>query len=297
MSTINSVRWYFNCKKWLPSKDEFLMAMSCIQEDEREKAMKFVYKKDVKSKVIGRLMLRRCISAMLGLSDDEISLRRSDKERPELAPDCYSKYKQNSLVDRPFDFNLSHDGDYCVVAGDWAEKVGIDLSRVRLERDKPIQRYFETMARIFSDQEWSYIQGDRDEQLRDEDRLFRFHRVWALKESLVKADGSGITTDLRRFTFYCPTRNLRPESIISDTSVSIDGKEARKWIFEETLLDDQHIVSVALFNDAISNMRPYPLSKAYPIVKSFKDLITVKDTYDVDESYWTAYLRKEEGKS
>lgn len=291
MSQVYSVRWYFNCKKWIPCKDEFLMAISCVQEEEREKIMKYAYKKDVKSKIIGRLMLRHCVSTMLGVCDDEVSLIRSEKERPQLSSDFVSKYKQTNSIVKSFDFNLSHDGDYCVVAGDWIDKVGIDITSVRI---KPVQRYFELMRKTFSEPEWLFIQGEANDQ--DADKLFRFHRLWALKESLLKAEGSGITTNLRRFIFHCPTKNLTPGRLINDTQVIIDGKEGHKWMFEESLLDNRHIVSVALYgNDDDLNTRRNTHYDQLTL-KTIEDLIPKKHSSNIDESYWKIFVDKEEGK-
>ena len=74
----------------------------------------------------------------------------------------------------------------------------------------------------------------------------KFYRFWCLKESFVKAEGSGLGWNLQRLSFHCLTPELNSNRIITDTSLEIDGTLQGDWQFEEHLLNINHWVSVAL---------------------------------------------------
>ena len=67
-------------------------------------------------------MIRKAISHLTGLPFCDIQLSRTDKGKPFLV---------NSVTDgNQFDFNVSHDGDYTVLAAETAYQVGIDMMRL-----------------------------------------------------------------------------------------------------------------------------------------------------------------------
>ena len=89
-------------------------------------------------------------------------------------------------------------------------QVGIDVMRLqdKVSR-KNVQDFFRLMTRKFTSEEWNYIRGHGGQQqqlrqlspLSDQEQLARFYRLWCLKESFVKAEGSGLQWDLERLCF------------------------------------------------------------------------------------------------
>lgn len=73
---------------------------------------------------VGRLLIRKAISESLQIPFSKILLSRSDKGRPYLA--CSSGDSTRPV----FDFNISHQGDYVVLAAESSNHVGIDLMRI-----------------------------------------------------------------------------------------------------------------------------------------------------------------------
>lgn len=67
-------------------------------------------------------MARHAILQQTGLPYDSISLDRTEKGKPFLV-NCPKSYEQ-------FDFNISHDGDYAVVAAETGYLVGVDTVQV-----------------------------------------------------------------------------------------------------------------------------------------------------------------------
>ncbi|RWS25141.1 aminoadipate-semialdehyde dehydrogenase-like protein, partial [Leptotrombidium deliense] len=80
-------RWAFNTKLWNPRKHEFLYAFNCLQEEERERISRFVFRRDFKQALIGRLMMRKCVSTAFSLPSNGITFGRSEKGKPILDKD------------------------------------------------------------------------------------------------------------------------------------------------------------------------------------------------------------------
>ena len=86
-------------------------------------------------------------------------------------------------------------------------------------------------------------------------QLATFYRFWALKESFVKAEGSGLSWNLQRLRFK-PLSTLSASSggsaVASDTRFFVDGEAAcrRRWRFHERLLTasdgTEYCASIAL---------------------------------------------------
>ena len=78
------------------------------------------------------------------------------------------------------EFNISHSGDVCVlVTGD--RPVGIDI-------EKADRKNLTIAEQVFSDKEYEWMSTDP---------VVRFHRLWTLKESLLKAVGTGLVDDMK----------------------------------------------------------------------------------------------------
>ncbi len=97
-------------------------------------------------------------------------------------------------------FNLSHSGDYALLAVSDLP-VGCDIEIISEYNDKLAKRFFH-------DEEYALLQNSEDRQ-----RLF--YRLWTLKESVIKADGRGLTMSLD--SFFISFKNGLP-------SASVNGK-------------------------------------------------------------------------
>jgi len=73
--------------------------------------------------------------------------------------------------------------------------------------------------------------------LPDADKARRFQRLWTLKESYLKAVGTGISGGLGSMTFHFEPGGIRFER---------EGDvEASRWQFREFTVDDEHLVAIA----------------------------------------------------
>lgn len=228
-----SILWVFNLKKWNPTEAEMLLATSCIQLEEKDRLSRFVFKNDVKSSLIGRLLMRKFVSENTDQTYDTIRFLRDEKSKPYLAG--------NSVLN--VNFNVSHQGNYTVLAGNVeGPKLGVDISKCERPRGKSLNEYFRIMGRIFSVSEWNTIKQAGDDDLK---QLGRFYRHWSLKESFLKAIGIGITINLQEVCFEVHTPDLKVNEWTCDTMVYFQN-EKQNWEFQEMLLDEEHCVAIAL---------------------------------------------------
>lgn len=83
------LRWAVNTSTWNPSRTEWVFAMKLVGSDEeRARINRFVYKKDAKHALIGRLLIRKCCDHFLGpgklgfTTDSQLFIKRSEKGKP-----------------------------------------------------------------------------------------------------------------------------------------------------------------------------------------------------------------------
>lgn len=228
---LSCTRWVFDCGRWRPTLRQLIQAISIIQPEERSRLMRFHFIEDFLLSMIGRLLMRKYVASITGLSYQEIEFSRDEHGKPfclnRTADAINSNYNQWNSP--PYlSFNVSHHGDYVVLAGICREDssaqltekpqhnlkdsdsldnckfgVGIDIMNLEMydgtttKGQRSLQEFFRIMERKFSDNEWSYIR-----QFPDDDKQFKaFIRHWCLKEAYVKEIGVGITVDLREICF------------------------------------------------------------------------------------------------
>ncbi|XP_028320758.1 L-aminoadipate-semialdehyde dehydrogenase-phosphopantetheinyl transferase isoform X3 [Gouania willdenowi] len=170
---MSSYRWAFRCGSWTPTRSEWLFAARCIQREEKERIGQFVFAKDAKSAMAGRLLLRSFVCDSMRIPWSDIKLERSPRGKPCL------KVCDDSR--RGWSFNLSHQGDYTVLAAQQGVQVGVDIMKTVMPGSSSVPEFFRIMTRQFTAHEWSSIQSAGSER----QQLAAFYRHW---ESLLDAD-------------------------------------------------------------------------------------------------------------
>lgn len=263
-------RWAFDLSAWRPNRHDLLLATACVQPEEKERLAKFVFRNDFDASLIGRLLLRKFVNDSTNSPYESIRFERDARGRPCLG---------GALRGHPIDFNVSHQGNYAVLAGlvatDTTRKVeplktrvGVDVMKIEYTGGKPLHEFFRIMHRNFSPTEWSYIRSRSGGEWAETQA---FMRHWCLKESYVKNIGVGITVDLQSISFSVNTPVLSTQSAVTDTRLSVDNVPMDNWLFEETLLDNEHCVAVALHG--ANGFRVEPLATTPFEVISFEDLM------------------------
>lgn len=114
-----------------------------------------------------------------------------------------------------FNFNISHSGDLVVCAASRSCNVGIDVEQMRSISPNDFKEHI-------TDNEWNTIISHSDPQQ-------AFYKYWTEKESVIKADGKGLSIPLKSFEI------LNGKAII----------ENRQWYVREIALQKGHYCSLA----------------------------------------------------
>ncbi|XP_043547761.1 L-aminoadipate-semialdehyde dehydrogenase-phosphopantetheinyl transferase isoform X1 [Chiloscyllium plagiosum] len=232
---MEGLRWAFGCGSWQPTRSEWLLAARCVQAEERERIGAFVFARDAKAAMGGRLLIRKLIAEKLMIPWNEIQLARTTKGKPYLANPVLTTIPN-------FNFNISHHGDYAVLAAEPNLQVGVDIVKTDFPGSSSVAEFFRIMNRQFTDYEWKTIKMAGDEWA----QLDMFYRHWALKESFIKAIGIGVGFNLQRIEFHASPLHMQTGQVSKETMMFLDGDQEEAWTFEETILDDNHHVAVAL---------------------------------------------------
>lgn len=272
-----SVRWAFNWAEWLPSEKEFTMAIQCVQLEEKERLSKFVFRKDVRSSLAGRLLMRKFVNEYGSIPYKDIKFSRDENNKPILEGN-------NAGIS----FNVSHQGNFTVMAGEVKDvKLGVDIMKLEYVGGKSLSEFFRIMKRTFSDEEWVNI---REKKFKAEaEPLANFCRHWSLKESYVKAVGVGITMGLDRIVFKVNS-DLELGRVTTDTEVFVDGRK-QDWLFEESLIDSNHCVAVAL---QVNGKAPDYNGAEFKIIDFSSLLQNAVPIYLEDKEYCKKYFEKDE---
>jgi len=190
-------------------------------------------------------MLRKAVTELTGQRNSEITFARTHRGRP---------FPVNV---EGAEMNVSHAGDLTVLAAHLVRQedaaantpmLGIDVMPVKDRRVERTEEFFRLMRRQFTDSEWERIRSEPSEEL----QLRSFFRHWCLKESYVKAVGTGLNLDLRTIQFNIQT-DLTPHTSVNNTKVSLNGVDDPNWRFVESDLSN-HLVSVASNIDQLQGL-------------------------------------------
>lgn len=263
------IRWAVNLKNFRLSKEELIKAVSCVQSEEKDRLSKFHFRDDFDSSIVGRLLQRKFVNELGDLPYSEINFSRDEKGKP------FITNKLNTQIR----FNVSHQGDYTVLAGFVSDNsqsgIGVDIMKIDYCGGKSISDFFRLMSKNFSDVEWINIK----KPLNNFDRLKVFMRHWCLKESYVKSIGVGIATDLQKISFEIIEDQLKTSDIIKSTSLKVDGVPMVNWKFEEHLIDENHCLAIAL-NELNSH-----ITSSFRFINSKELLENSSNVTEADEQY------------
>ena len=186
---------------------------------ERERAARFHHMSDRGEFVLGRVMARHLLAERCGVPPAEFQFVENEHGRPEIAHPAGACGRR---------FNLSHSGGLVACVIGEALQVGVDVER--LDRPPVDAR---VIRRYCSADEQAAL-ADMPEPLRHE----RFLELWTLKESYVKARGTGLTLPLSRISFQI--------GIEGPGDVSFNGiDDEARWMFAHTRLEPRHLLAVA----------------------------------------------------
>jgi 4'-phosphopantetheinyl transferase len=190
--------------------------------DERERADRFHFAADRMRYVIGRAMSRSLLSRCLRIAPECVKFALTNAGKPILAMDP----QQMSL-----DFNISHSGDFVLLALARGRKVGIDIELI--SRTVEIEAI---AARLFSKQEYACLRA-----LPTSIRHEAFYSCWTRKEAYLKArgDGLGLALDAFDVTFL-------PDQMPRLVETRHDTGEKSRWTLQDLDVEPNYKAALAI---------------------------------------------------
>ncbi|KRY37719.1 Beta-lactamase-like protein 2, partial [Trichinella spiralis] len=234
------LRWAFRIVNWEPSGADWAHMLRCLQLDDLPRIRRQIFREDIRAAVAGGLMMRKAISVCTGLAWDEIKLIRSSTGKPML--------DESIKLDYQFSFNLSHHGDYVILATSSSSVCGADVMKIEYPRlQMNLAEYFKMMSPQFADEEYAAL----NQQRTDSEKLELFYRYWCLKESYLKAIGFGIRCDLSQLHFTFSSLVLPVGQFEISTKLVFDETPHNEFTFEECHLDPRHAACVCYKDDSL----------------------------------------------
>ena len=182
-----------------------------------EAASKFKYPAGQQRKVLGELLLRALIFKNYHINPTKIRLGYSEKNKP-------------FLHSHPgIHFNISHSGAWVVIAFANTE-VGVDVEQIRKVNLNIARRFF---SQAETEQLFSYSDSARTEY---------FFDLWTLKESYLKAVGTGLTKPLKSFTVVKKR----------DAFHLADCERSDEIVLKQMVLERDYKLSVCTFGESVS---------------------------------------------
>ncbi|NLB51329.1 MAG: 4'-phosphopantetheinyl transferase superfamily protein [Syntrophomonadaceae bacterium] len=191
-----------------------------ISPKKQERLDKIKHLPSAKQILAGEILARSVIRSKLGIKNSDIMFDYNDYGKPRL---------QNV---KDFHFNLSHSGDWAVMAISSAE-VGIDIEQV-ISLDLTIAEH------IFSPYEKQQL-SSKPATL----QLDYFFQLWTLKESYIKMIGYGLSAALDSFSIQIREGNEFPRLL---------KIPPEKVYFRQYRLQDNYIIAVCSRNNTFSSM-------------------------------------------
>lgn len=172
-----------------------------LSEAERERAARFYFPADKDRFITAHGCLRDILGRYLRCQPGQISFSTNQYGKP-------------ALQNHQLEFNLSHSGDFALIAATCARKVGIDVERIRPGiSSQVIARHY------FSPSEVAELQT-----LSPEQRETAFFTCWTRKEAYIKAQGLGLSLPLDSFDV-----SLTPDESAILRATRPDSEEASRW--------------------------------------------------------------------
>lgn len=193
-------------------------SMEVLSAQEQKKAASFRQEQGRMHFIASRILLRRILNLYLCCPAKELSFQTGPHGKPYLCP------QKNNFP--KIHFNLSHSGEFVVLAFSPASPVGIDIETVRMKL-----RLETLVRRFFHPDEYSeFLRLDETSQ-----KDFVFRR-WTVREAFLKGIGSGLT--ISPDSFYV-------QELPAMFCIKKSQKDYSSWRIEPIPVPDGYYCSIA----------------------------------------------------
>lgn len=189
--------------------------------EERAKWQRYRFDKDKHQHLVTRALIRHTLSRYEpGVAPSEWRFTQNKHGKPEI----------DNPIRQPLFFNLSHTQNLAALAVTRSCAVGVDVERI-----KSVDQVRGLAERCFTDEENAYIFQGNQEAI-----LWRFFKLWTLKEAYLKAVGCGMSLSLQSL-------NFSPTAVPLHVQYGTDHDEdAGQWNFRIWQAGPEHLMSIAM---------------------------------------------------
>jgi len=238
-------RWAVRTESWSPvggdQGPEWAFLVSLINEaTERAGVAQYVRFEDKVRALLSRLLARRCCSLAMRLKHHDVEISRTKGRKPFLSASSRGRAKAAGKPN--FNFNVSHEGAYVVLASEPVVIVGVDVAapeQFRRGGEFDAVAFFATMKDMLSVKEWGHVRMCGDAKFQAE----RFRCFWSCKEAFTKARGDGLAFGLGKAEFDILVEE--GPTLKFTATVSVNGLQLPLWRFDGIEITDGHVVTVS----------------------------------------------------
>jgi 4'-phosphopantetheinyl transferase len=199
--------------------DDLLRLLAAtLSVDETQRAARFHSPADRDRFILTHGCLRAILAQYLHCEPGQINFSTNQYGKPEL-------HEHN------LEFNLSHSGEFALVAVTLKSKVGVDVERIRQG----------ISSHVIAQQYFSKSEVAELEALPIDQRESAFFTCWTRKEAYVKAQGMGLSLPLESFDV-----SLTPNEPAILRATRPDLEEAARWTLISLDVDPNYGSSVAV---------------------------------------------------
>jgi 4'-phosphopantetheinyl transferase len=203
-----------------------------ISSEELKKIDSLVFQRDRKEQLMARTMLRKALSDLTGLNPLIWQFRNNIHGRPEIeAPSDYCHLR----------FSVSHAGGLVACLLAWDRNVGVDVEPIQ-----QVDRMLDIADHHFAPFEVASIRA-----LPDDEQSRAFLELWTLKESYLKARGSGLSVPLTEAAFA--VKRKAAYQIVATFGPKLADDPAR-WQFNLERLNS-HLIAIAIERGSCSRVK------------------------------------------
>lgn len=191
---------------------------SSLSADESQRASQFHFDRDRFRFIVAHASLRDVLGRYLRREPRQLEFSANEFGKPQ-------------FLNRDIEFNLSHSGDFALIAVARGRNVGVDVELIReaVELENLATRYF-------SPREVSELMV-----LPVEQRTIGFFNCWTRKEAYVKARGRGLSLPLDGFDV-----SLTPNEPAVLRVTRPDAREASHWSLRSLDVDPDYAGALAV---------------------------------------------------
>ncbi len=136
-----------------------------LSQENQSVVLAYKFERDRQATLFGKLLLEKILR-------DQFKLNAVPEIRIE-------EHGRPSFLNSTLDFNISHSGKYVICLVSDEARVGVDVEKHR-------QVTIDNFNKYFTDKEWKEIYSYSEP-------LIGFFDFWSMKESVIKADGRGVS--------------------------------------------------------------------------------------------------------